>query len=91
MAYTGFPNHDLEELNLSQYEILPNEPLHDISNHIKNTYQGLPFHVDKADKSLLRKAVERLLNEKKAKDSADHHKSLLILCYLLMKSLLVYI
>ena len=75
-----YPNHDLEELSLSQYEILPTEPLHDISNHIKNIYHELPFHVDKADKSLVTKAIERSFNGKKAKNSADHRKSLLILC-----------
>ena len=32
------PDKALEELNLSKYEILNNEPLHYISNHIKNLY-----------------------------------------------------
>ena len=62
-----YPHQDLEELNLSQYEILPTEPLHNISNHIKNIYQELPFHVDKAEKSLVTKAIERSLNGKEAK------------------------
>ena len=45
-----YSHQDLKELNLSQYEILPTEPLHDISYHIKNIYQELPFHVDKSHK-----------------------------------------
>ena len=75
-----YPNHDLEELSLSQYETLPTEPLHDIFNHIKNIYQELPFHVDKADKSLVTKAIERSFHGKEAKNSTDHRKSLLVLC-----------
>ena len=32
------PDKALEELNLSKYEILNNEPLHYMYNHIKNLY-----------------------------------------------------
>ena len=70
----------MEELSLSQHEILPTDTLHDISNHIKNIYQELPFHVDKADKSLVTKAIERSFDGKEAKNSDDHRKSLLLLC-----------
>ena len=45
------PHQDFEELHLSQYEILPTEPLHHISNHIKKIYQELLFHADKTDTS----------------------------------------
>ena len=48
-----------------------------ISNHIKSIYQELTFHVDKADESLVTKAIERSFNGKEAKNSADHRKSLL--------------
>ena len=41
----GYPKQSLGDLNLEQYEILPNEPLHDISNYIKNIYQEIPAHV----------------------------------------------
>ena len=49
------PNETLEKLNLSSYEILYTEPLHDISNHIKNLYQELPHHFpfQKPNKKLL--------------------------------------
>ena len=35
----GYPKKSLEDLNLEQYEILPNESLHDISNYIKKHLQ----------------------------------------------------
>ena len=38
------PEKTLEELNLSKYEILNNEPLHDVSNHIKNLHFQIPFN-----------------------------------------------
>ena len=38
------PGKTLEELNLSKYEILNNEPLNDVSNHIKNLYSQIPFN-----------------------------------------------
>ena len=75
-----YPHQNLEEVNLSQYEKLQTEPLHAISNHIKSIYQELPFHIDKTDKSLVAKAIERSFNGKEAKNSAGHCKSLLILC-----------
>ena len=37
----GYPPKGLGDLNLEQYEILLNEPSHDISNYIKNIYQEL--------------------------------------------------
>ena len=76
----GYPHQVLEELNLSQYEILPTDPLHDISNHMKHICQDLQFHVDKTNGSLVLKAIERSFNGKEAKNSADHRKTLLIPC-----------
>ena len=47
-----FGNHTktLMELNIQQYEVMNNEPLHDISNHIKNLYQEWPEHVERKKK-----------------------------------------
>ena len=39
------PTSNLSDLNLANYEILCHEPLHDISNHIKNLYNELVHHV----------------------------------------------
>ena len=45
------PFANLEDINLEKYEILINEPLHDISYHIENIQQKTPYHVLK-DKKL---------------------------------------
>ena len=37
------PDRTLEELNLYKCEILNNDPVHDVSNHIKNLYFQTPF------------------------------------------------
>ena len=39
------PTFNLSDLNFADYEILCHEPLHDISNHIKNLYDELAHHV----------------------------------------------
>ena len=45
------PFAKLDDINLERYEILINEPLHDISNHIKNIQQEIPYHLPKDKKS----------------------------------------
>ena len=68
----------LESLNLSKYEILFTEPLHDISNHIKNLYQEIPYYVPKNKKKDVRQISDISFNGKDAKNSSDYRKSLLI-------------
>ena len=46
----GYPKKSLGDLKLEQYEILPKEPLQDISNYVKNIYQEIPAHVSKNEK-----------------------------------------
>ena len=71
------PLDTLESLNLSKYEILFTEPLHDISNHIKNLYQEIPYHVPKNKKKDVRQILDITFNGKDAKNSSDYRKSLL--------------
>ena len=40
------PNATLESLNLGGYEVLPCEPMHDISHHIENLLTELPAHIE---------------------------------------------
>ena len=35
-----YPNYSIGELNHSRYEILPNKPLHDVSNYLKKYLPG---------------------------------------------------
>ena len=71
------PFAKLEDINLGKYEILINEPLHDISNHIKNIQQEIPHHVPKDKKSSV-KEINSSFNGKEAKNAADYRKSLLL-------------
>ena len=41
------PKTTLEDLGASKYEIVPCEPMHDLSNHITNLLDELPNHVSK--------------------------------------------
>ena len=72
------PFAKLEDLNLERYEILINEPLHDISNHIKNIQQEIPYHVPKEKKSLVKEIINTSFNGKDAKNAADYRKSMLL-------------
>ena len=67
----------LESLNLSKYGIVFTEPLHNISNHIKNLYQEIPYHVSKNEKKDVRQIFDIFFNRKDAKNASDCRKSLL--------------
>lgn len=75
------------ELRLNTYEVLCNEPLHDIHNHIKNLYFELPSHFDKKDeKQNFQLTLDNSFNDKDAKNSSDYRKSLLIICLWLLEN-----
>ena len=48
--YFKMPFASADQINLSRYKILINEPLHDISNHIKNIQEELSHHVPRENK-----------------------------------------
>ena len=79
------PNADLKELNLEQYEILNNEPLHDISHHTQNLYEEIPLHLPKHHKESLKEIIKKSFNEKEAKNSSDYRDSLITVCIWLIK------
>ena len=73
------PFAQLDSIYLDKYEILVNEPLHDISNHIKNLQHEIPHHVPKGKKALVKDIITSSFNGKEAKNSANHRKSLLLM------------
>ena len=83
-----YPNHSIEELNLSHYEILPNEPLHDVSNYIKKIYLELPSHMTKNEKNIVPEVIDQSFNGKEAINSSDYCKSLLVVCAFLIERFL---
>ena len=71
------PHKSLTELNLGGYEILNNEPLHDISHHTQNIYDELPYHLPKEMKTAFKKVISSF-HGKKAKNGSDYIESWLI-------------
>ena len=73
----------LEEVNLQNYEILPCEPLHDITGHIKNLFAELPTHLPKEEKKLFNTTVHASFDGKDCKRGCDYRASLIKLCSVL--------
>lgn len=44
------PTEQLANLNIDSYEVLPCEPMHDISNHIANILEEVPRHLQEDQK-----------------------------------------
>ena len=59
----------VDSMYLDKYKTLVNEPLHDISNHIKNLQHETPPHLPKEKKSLVEDNITSLFNSKEAKNS----------------------
>ena len=72
---------------MENYEILKNEPLHDVSNQIKNLYEEMPNHVPKDMRSSFKQIITASYNGKEAKKWADHRESLVYVCKWLMNTL----
>ena len=79
-------NKTLLQLNLDRYEILNNEPLHDVSNHTKNLYKELLNQFSKEAQKKIETIIDNSFNNKQAKNSSDYRKSLLIVCHWFQKS-----
>ena len=63
------------------------EPLHDMSNHTKNLYDELPRNLAKNEKAKLNDIISTSFDLKKAKNSSDYRKSLLIVTNWLIQNL----
>ena len=67
------PNSSLESLNLESYEVLPCEPIHEITHHNENLLTGIPAQIeDKKAKSLV-EAVSQTTGRKETKGAVDFH------------------
>ena len=64
-------------INWESYEILKNEPLHDVSNQIKNRYEEMPNHVPKDMRSFFKEIITAFYNEKETNKGAGHRESLM--------------
>ncbi|CAG2231602.1 unnamed protein product [Mytilus edulis] len=67
-----YPEKSLTESNVSCYEVLPCEPLHDISNVVQNIIQELPHHVKlKSTKLDLEKFCNNTIGDKNQIKGSD--------------------
>ena len=69
---------NLSDLNLADYAILCHEPLHDISNHIKNLHNELVHHVANNIQDRFTQITQNSFNGKEAKNGSYSRKSLLL-------------
>lgn len=62
----SFPEQgsSMKHLNLSKYEVVPVEPLHDLKEHINNVLKELPKHLTDEENKLFDEAVEAVLSTK---------------------------
>lgn len=58
------PRTPIEDLGLSNYEILPCEPMHYLSNHITNLLEELPNHVTEDVASVLQECKDLSVGQK---------------------------
>ena len=69
----------MKHLNLTQYEVVPVEPLHDLKEHINNILKELPKHLTNEEKPLFEEAIEAVLSTKEKLRGADYHLCCIVL------------
>ena len=68
----------LKYINLENYAILEDEPLHNVSNQIKNLYEEMSNHVPKYMRSSFKQIITASYNGKEAEKGIDRRKSLVM-------------
>ena len=71
------PNSNIDILK--NYEVLPNEPMHDIAGHWKNLLEEIPHHLSKTEK-LLFQSISMIGLNKDSKHAVDYRKTAINLC-----------
>ena len=69
----------LQDLNLSFYEILPTEPLHDVKEHIKNTLEELSKHLTKDEKLHFTSVYDTIFGEKDKIRGTDYRRGCILI------------
>ena len=69
----------MKELNLTQFEVVPVEPLHDLKEHINNILKELPKHLTGEETSLFEEAIEAVLSTKEKLRGADYRLCRIVL------------
>ena len=61
---------------IDKYEVLPCEPLHDVSKHIKHLFEEIPRHLNGQVKQHFEKTLNGLFEGKEEKRGCDYRKCL---------------
>ena len=81
------PTASLEQLNLQWYEILPVEPLHAVTGHIKNVLEEIPYHLKGKEKDDFEDFKKASFKGKELKNGSDHRESLVNLCLAILENM----
>ena len=68
-----FYNEDMEIIR--SYEVLANEPMHDIAGHLRDLIEELPYHLNKVEKELFKGLVSVVLNKESRNQRVKESKS----------------
>ena len=69
------PDRLLADYRLEKYVVLPVEPLHTISDHIKNLYGEIPHHLNKRQRKIFDQGLKAVFSGKQVKRGADYRKA----------------
>ena len=79
----GSGETNLKSVGLEDYEILPFEPLHGVSGHLKNLYAEIPYHLKGEEKKLFEDAIKLSFGSREMKRASDYRQSLIdVILYL---------
>lgn len=71
------PQAKLEDIGLDRYEVLPTEPLHDISHHIENFLTEIPHHLSSVHSNIVKDVVNSALQDKECKRGVDYRAAII--------------
>ena len=74
-----FPERQLTDVHLDQYEISPCEPLHDIKGHMANLFEEIPKHATGEIAAEIQKIKSSVLNKDTLR-CIDYRKAAVLLC-----------
>ena len=71
--------YNQDENLIDDYEILQNEPMHDIAGHLKNLFEELPLHLNKKERELFENSMMVYLSRDN-KRACDYRKAVIFMC-----------
>ena len=76
--FYGNETSSAQDMGLSQYEISPCEPLHDIKGHVVNLWTALPSLLTDAQKSIFQNSLDACYGSKSKVRGSDYRLSVIV-------------